>query len=83
MFLVDIEEGRIIEDEEIKSSLAKSGNFAEWVDKGVVRLEDLPAREHIVYPHASVIRRQRAFGYTEEELRILLTHWVGTAWFDG
>ena len=73
MFLVDIEQGRIIEDEEIKNLLAKSGEFAKWVDEGVVRLEDLPAREHIVYPHASVIRRQRAFGYTEEELRILLT----------
>ena len=73
MFLVDIEEGRIIEDEEIKSSLASAAHYAQWVDEGIVRLEDLPAREHIVYPHASVLRRQRAFGYTEEELRILLT----------
>ena len=73
MFLVDIEEGRIIEDEEIKSSLASGAHYGEWVEQGVVRLEDLPAREHIVYPHASVLRRQRAFGYTEEELRILLT----------
>jgi glutamate synthase (NADPH/NADH) large chain len=73
MFLVDIEEGRIIEDEEIKSSLASGARYGEWVEQGVVRLEDLPAREHIVYPHASVLRRQRAFGYTEEELRILLT----------
>ena len=73
MFLVDIEAGRIIEDEEIKSALAAEGHYAKWVAEGVVRLEDLPAREHIVYPHASVLRRQRAFGYTEEELRILLT----------
>ncbi len=73
MFLVDIEQGRIIEDEEIKSSLSAGAQYGEWVDQGVVRLEDLPAREHIVYPHASVLRRQRAFGYTEEELRILLT----------
>lgn len=73
MFLVDIEEGRIIEDEEIKADLASAAHYGKWVEEGVVRLEDLPAREHIVYPHASVIRRQRAFGYTEEELRILLT----------
>ena len=73
MFLVDIEQGRIIEDEEIKSALARGDNYGTWVDEGIVRLEDLPAREHIVYPHSSVIRRQRAFGYTEEELRILLT----------
>ncbi|NDA80780.1 MAG: glutamate synthase subunit alpha, partial [Actinobacteria bacterium] len=73
MFLVDIEQGRIIEDEEIKADLASAAHYGKWVEEGVVRLEDLPAREHIVYPHASVIRRQRAFGYTEEELRILLT----------
>ena len=72
MFLVDIEQGRIIEDEEIKDQLADSAPFGEWLHAGKVRLVDLPAREHIVYPHSSVIRRQRAFGYTEEELRILV-----------
>jgi glutamate synthase (NADPH/NADH) large chain len=39
----------------------------------MVRLEDIPAREHIFYPHSSVLRRQRAFGYTEEELRLIIT----------
>jgi glutamate synthase (NADPH/NADH) large chain len=37
-----------------------------------VKLANLPAREHIIYPHSSVVRRQRAFGYTEEELRVIL-----------
>ena len=73
MFLVDIEEGRIIEDEEVKEELANSAPYGEWLHAGTVRLVDLPAREHIVYPHSSVIRRQRAFGYTEEELRILIS----------
>ncbi|MBC7463265.1 MAG: glutamate synthase large subunit [Actinobacteria bacterium] len=73
MFLVDIEAGRIIEDDEIKDSLAAAAPYSEWLHAGMVKLVDLPAREHIVYPHASVIRRQRAFGYTEEELRILIT----------
>ena len=73
MFLVDIEEGRIIEDDEIKDALATAAPYSEWLDAGLVRLEDLPSREHIVYPHSSVVRRQRAFGYTEEELRIILT----------
>lgn len=72
MFLVDIAEGRIIEDDEIKSSLAVAHPYGEWLDEGVVRLADLPSREHIIYPHSSVIRRQRAFGYTEEELRIII-----------
>ena len=73
MFLVDIEAGRIIEDEEIKEELANSAPYGEWLHAGMVRLVDLPAREHIVYPHSSVLRRQRAFGYTEEEIRLLIT----------
>ena len=68
MFLVDIEQGRIVEDEEIKNGLAVAAPYGEWLQSGMVRLEDLPAREHIIYPHSSVVRRQRAFGYTEEEL---------------
>jgi glutamate synthase (NADPH/NADH) large chain len=72
MFLVDIEEGRIIEDDEIKDSLADAAPYGEWLHAGLVRLSDLPAREHIVYPHSSVLRRQRAFGYTEEELRLII-----------
>ena len=73
MFLVDIEAGRIIEDEEIKNSLANAAPYGDWLHAGIVKLSELPSREHIVYPHSSVVRRQRAFGYTEEELRILVT----------
>jgi glutamate synthase (NADPH) large chain len=73
MFLVDVDQGRIIEDDEIKDALAASAPYAEWLHAGQIHLEELPPREHIVYPHSSVTRRQRAFGYTEEELRILLT----------
>ena len=73
MFLVDIEGGRIIEDDEIKDSLANAHPYGQWVEEGMIRLKDLPDREHIVYPHASVVRRQKAFGYTEEELRVLIT----------
>ena len=73
MFLVDIDAGKIIEDGEIKDQLAGAAPYGEWLAAGLVRLEDLPSREHIIYPHSSVIRRQRAFGYTEEELRIIVT----------
>ena len=73
MFLVDIEEGRIIEDDEIKENLANAFPYSDWLHAGLVRLSDLPAREHIVYPHSSVVRRQRAFGYTEEEIRLIIT----------
>ena len=73
MFLVDIDAGRIIEDDEIKDALANAAPYGDWLEAGMVKLSDLPAREHILYPHSSVLRRQRAFGYTEEELRILIT----------
>ena len=73
MFLVDIQAGRIIEDDEIKDGLANAFPYSDWLHAGLVRLSELPAREHIVYPHSSVVRRQRAFGYTEEEIRLIIT----------
>ena len=72
MFLIDTVEGRIIEDDEIKSQLAAAEPYAEWLDENRIELEDLPWREHIVHTPASVTRRQRTFGYTEEELKILI-----------
>ncbi|MBG6214842.1 MAG: glutamate synthase large subunit [Cryobacterium sp.] len=73
MFLVDTKAGRIIDDREIKAELSASEPWGEWLQKGRINLKDLPEREHIVHPPASVVRRQRTFGYTEEEVRILLT----------
>jgi len=73
MFVVDTAQGRIIEDEEIKHDLATLHPWQEWLDAGRVRLKELPEREHIVHPIASITRRQRTFGYTEEEVKILLT----------
>lgn len=73
MFLVDVEQGRIIEDEEIKQDLATAKPYSDWLHAGLVKLSELPTREHIVYPHSSVVRRQRAFGYTEEEIRLIIT----------
>ncbi|MEY3496327.1 MAG: glutamate synthase large subunit, partial [Actinomycetota bacterium] len=73
MFLVDTVSGRIIEDDEIKNDLANSEPYQDWLHAGLVHLEELPDREHIVHTHSSVLRRQQTFGYTEEELKILLT----------
>ncbi|MCM0677762.1 glutamate synthase large subunit [Micromonospora phytophila] len=72
MFLVDTVAGRIVHDEEIKAELAAAQPYDEWLHAGLIELTDLPAREHIVYTHDSVRRRQQTFGYTEEELKILL-----------
>jgi glutamate synthase (NADPH/NADH) large chain len=73
MFLVDTEEGRIVDDDEIKSALAGQLPNDEWLHAGLLQLADLSEREHVVQTHESVLRRQLTFGYTEEELRILLT----------
>ena len=59
-------------DDEIKAELAAEHPYDEWLHAGLIHLDDLPEREHIVHTHASVTRRQQTFGYTEEELRILL-----------
>ncbi|MDH6532966.1 glutamate synthase (NADPH/NADH) large chain [Aurantimicrobium minutum] len=72
MLLVDTVAGRIISDDEIKSELASSGPWQEWIDESRIDLEELPQREHIAHTRSSVTRRQRTFGYTEEELRIML-----------
>ena len=72
MFLVDTVQGRIIEDEEIKSQVAASEPWDSWLSDNRINLRDLPEREHIAHTSSSVNRRQRTFGFTDEELRILL-----------
>ncbi|MBB4689356.1 glutamate synthase large subunit [Amycolatopsis jiangsuensis] len=72
MFLVDTVEGRIVEDEEIKGELATAHPYDEWVEAGLLRLEDLPERDREVPLHAALVRRQQSFGYTEEELDTIL-----------
>ncbi|HET7432790.1 MAG TPA: glutamate synthase large subunit [Nocardioides sp.] len=73
MFLVDVDEHRIIEDDEIKGELAAEHPYDEWLHAGLIHLADIPEREHVIHTHASVTRRQQVFGYTQEELRVLLT----------
>jgi len=73
MFLVDTAQGRIVPDDEVKSQLAAQRPYAQWVEENSIFLSELPDREHVIHSPASVQRRQRAFGYTEEELKILLT----------
>src|SRR5579884_2164904 len=72
MFLVDTAQHRIVEDEVIKAQLAAAHPYQDWLHAGLIHLDQLPEREHIVHTHASVVRRQQTFGYTEEELRVIL-----------
>ncbi|HWA87414.1 MAG TPA: glutamate synthase large subunit [Opitutus sp.] len=73
MFLVDTEQGRIIEDEEIKSKLASERPYRQWLNEHLVKLEDLPAAPSVPPPdHETLLHRQIAFGYTFEDQRIVL-----------
>jgi len=72
MFLADTAAGRIVGDDEIKGRLAAEHPYADWVAQGLTRLEDLPEREREVPTHASLVSRQQAMGYTQEELAVLL-----------
>ncbi len=73
MFLIDLEQGRIIEDEELKSDLAKKHPYQQWLNKTQIRLEDLPADVPPMAPdHQTLLDRQQAFGYTQEDVRTFL-----------
>src|SRR6185436_8770131 len=72
IFLVDTAQRRIVDDEEIKSQLAAAAPYAEWLRENTVRLVDLPAQALPAADHDTVLQRQIAFGYTHEDLRLLL-----------
>ncbi len=72
MFLVDTEQGRIIGDDEIKAELAAAEPYGEYLRRHLVPLEDLPRRAHHIPAHTEVRQQQVVFGYTHEELKILL-----------
>ncbi|CAM2998839.1 glutamate synthase large subunit [Saccharomonospora xinjiangensis] len=72
MFCVDTAAGRVVDDDEIKAGLAAQAPYGEWLHAGLLSLDRLAGREHVTQTHASVLRRQLTFGYTEEELKVLL-----------
>ena len=72
MFLVDTAQGRIISDEEIKSELAAEHPYGEWLASEQFHLDDLPQGPYIRMPHHRVVLRQQAFGFTYEELNLLV-----------
>ncbi|MCS7205634.1 MAG: glutamate synthase large subunit [Leptospiraceae bacterium] len=69
MFFIDLNEGRIVEDEEIKHRIVKQKPYKEWIKKYTIRLEELPDPPFIPQPdHSTVVERQRIFGYTTEDV---------------
>ena len=73
MLLIDLEQGRIVEDEEIKATLAAAEPYEEWLAATQVKLEDLhEAPPAPAEPEGSLLDRQQAFGYTQEDLKFFL-----------
>ena len=73
IFLADTSLGRIVEDEEVKAELAAEHPYADWLHAGLLHLDDLPGRERKLPAHDELISQHRRHGYTEEELRVILT----------
>jgi glutamate synthase (ferredoxin) len=73
MFLVDTSQGRIIGDDEIKDQMAKAAPYGQWLEENLVSMADLPKPATVIAPgHETVLRRQEAFGYTSEDLKVLV-----------
>ncbi len=73
IFLVDMKQGRIIEDAELKSQFAQEHPYREWLDQNLISVQDLPATDNVAgHDEETLLQRQQAFGYTHEDLRVLL-----------
>ncbi len=79
IFLVDTAAGRIVEDEEIKAQLAAEHPYDDWLHAGLMHLDDLPDRDRELPDSAELAAQQRLFGYTQEELRVVLAPMAETA----
>ena len=73
MFLIDLEAGRIIDDKELKDTFANAKPYKQWIDSVRIRLDDVATRVEVPASTASLLDRQQAFGYTQEDLRFLLS----------
>ena len=74
MFLVDLEKGRIIDDRELKESLASAKPYSEWIDRIRIKLDDLPSpSEARPVPNESLLDLQQAFGYTQEDVKFIMS----------
>ncbi len=72
LFLVDLERGRIVEDEEVKREVSTRHPYGEWFARNAVPFAELPASEQVTLSDQPLHLRQRAFGYSQEDLRVLL-----------
>ncbi|HEY2156002.1 MAG TPA: glutamate synthase large subunit, partial [Isosphaeraceae bacterium] len=73
MFLINLEEGRIVDDEELKHSIATAQPYGKWLEEFMVPLAEVPGAPHVEGPdHDTLLNRQQSFGYTLEDLKFIL-----------
>ncbi len=72
LFFVDLERGQIVEDAEIKHEIASQQPYGDWFARSSVHFTELPPSDQITYSDQKLATRQRAFGYSQEDLRVLL-----------
>jgi glutamate synthase domain-containing protein 2/glutamate synthase domain-containing protein 1/glutamate synthase domain-containing protein 3 len=81
MFLADLEQGRIISDDEIKATISGGHNYADWIEKQKINLDDLKLNNEVRQPnHETVLQRQKCFGYTQEDLKVTIAPMANTAY---
>ncbi len=81
MFLADLEQGRIISDDEIKADISNGHDYGKWIEKQKINLDDLALNNEVKQPnHKTILQRQKCFGYTQEDLKIVLTPMANTAY---
>src|SRR6478736_4098441 len=73
MFLIDFEQGRIVDDEELKNQFAFAKPYRQWVDSVRIKLEDLPQGPAQPDFQETLLDRQQAFGYTQEDIKFLMS----------
>jgi len=81
MFLIDLEQGRMIDDEEIKATLAHSKPYKQWIENLRIKLDDVPqkaaasdgAAKNLAASNITLLDRQQAFGYTQEDIKFLMS----------
>ena len=72
MFLIDLDQGRLIHDEELKNQFASAKPYRQWIENVRIRLDDLPVGEPEDASPESLLDRQQAFGYTQEDMKFVL-----------
>ncbi len=72
MFLIDLDAGRIIDDKELKDTYANAKPYKQWIDSVRIKLDEIVSEAEQRAPQASLLDRQQAFGYTQEDLKFLM-----------